>query len=316
MTNITTDSNNNLLIAAYKALYAKYMSDTESIRQVLSSTTDHPFWKELGDLLLQYNNDDDDDDASLQALLNLVFAQQQEDVYGGSTFSTKVATSIRAAPKRAARVRAKLHPVPAHRSNFADWMACRVECRHSEFAVRKQQIVRALATATTTTTTDAIVVVWRYDYENLAPDQADLMHMGYAYRPGALAIMEIQVLEPIAAWVFTSNSLHKHHNMTGRVTFKESKDLYKVIKTAILSGTIPHDDSAVRNVIAYYQEMRQRDENNNCCAANLDLEALAELQSLIDERFGWSSGNTKDSRPLKTVTQFPGATSRSLESSG
>lgn len=261
-----------LLLEQYKALLARHLrsDDPVGIKEVLSTTTSHALWQDLAALFEQYNSDDN---ALLQSLLDAIHANHAH------SYSLPLAARARNTPKRAARVCDKIRPCPAHRSNFCDWMACRMTCHYDEFAQAKRDLVASLAPDT--------VIVWRYNYDsaNDSTADADIMHMGYAYRPGALAVMECQIVEPVAAWVFTSNSLHKHAGLTGRVTFKESKALYNACKAAILhhDGNIPQADLAMlQDVKAYYQAQRAVANHN---AAPLDLEELQKLQTLINERF-------------------------------
>lgn len=258
-------------IAKYKSILAKHLNDTEHIRDALSATTEHALWQDLADLVQTCN-----DDSALQALMDAVFHQFSKD----NIYSLPAKAIVRASPKQTERLLKKLQPMAAHRSNFCDWMACRLQGAYDTFPTLKEELAAALS--------DDTVLVWRYDYDNPNDSNAprDIMHQGYAYRPGAWAVMEIQVVEPIAAWVFSSNSLHKHKQILGRVTFKESKEIYEEIKSCILNNTKP-SSTAVRDVKTFYTKKRQEKGDAN----PLDLGELAKLQEMINGRFSFDDGD-------------------------
>ena len=276
MTPSATPSSSSFL-EKYKGILAKHLSDPSNIRAALTASTEpdqcHPLWKDLAALMQSDNNNDDD---NLQTLLNAVHDEQKQ----GAMYTLPSNSVQRSAPKQAARVRDKIAPMPTHRSNYCDWMACRILGQSDQFSALKDQLGDSFSKDT--------VIVWRYNYEDPTAHSPDIMHMGYAYRPGALAILEIQIVEPIAAWVFTSNSLNKHApRQMGRVTFKESKDLYNQLKTAILQRTAPPTDAA-KNVVAYYETKRQEKGDES----PLDFQELAKFQQLINERFDFTNNTT------------------------
>lgn len=280
MTPSATPSSSSSFLEKYKGILAKHLSDLSNIRAALTASTEpdqcHPLWKDLAALMQSDDNNNDNNTPDLQTLLNAVHDEQQQ----GAMYPLPSNAVQRAAPKKAERVRDKIAPMPTHRSNYCDWMACRIMGHYDQFSALKDQLEDSFSHDT--------VVVWRYNYEDPTAHSPDIMHMGYAYRPGALAILEIQIVEPIAAWVFTSNSLNKHApRQMGRVTFKESKDLYNQLKTAIIQGTVPPTDAA-KNVVAYYEAKRQEKGDES----PLDLQELAKFQQLINERFDFTNNTT------------------------
>lgn len=249
------------LQATYKSLLEKHMYDSRTITQALSDIH-HPLWQQLAAHFSSAS------DAEVQQLLTSVHAE-------AGTYGLPAGAVRRPTAKRVARIRSKLAQTlesKRERAVFTDWMACRLEGRYETFDELKALFEEHLSDAT---------LVWREDMPESKGKAPDIAQYGYVFRPGALAVMEIQIVEPIAAWIFSCNSRNKHAGEKGFVTFKESSALYSAVKEAIVQGRSV-DGVDVSDVSAYYRKGRKiRGED----ASVLDQDELQKLQGLIDERF-------------------------------
>ena len=245
-------------LSAYRQLLTTHMPDRETACSVLAEK-DHALFQELGSLFAEASKEQQ------QYVLDCVHEERFK-------YNIPNGCSRRLKPKLAERLQKKL--VYGGRSSFADWIACRKEGEFASFPLLEAEFQERLG--------EDAALVWRNDYRK----EPDVVQYGYAYLPGSLAIMEIQVIEPIAAWVFGSNSNNKHLGDTSYVTFKESSKLYSVLKEGIIKGEKPVDP-IVDDVVAYYEaERRSRGED----PTTLNKAELKKLQALIVERFGSSGG--------------------------
>lgn len=267
------DLSNDRFVDEYKTVLSKYLTDNENIGKTLSSL-DHQMWEDLTTLLTEASDD------NVQYLLNRVHEERfsyavPEEICG-------VTVLRRTSPKNVNRLRRKMsqrYKGKANRSAFIDWIACRIEGHFDKFDEYKQELSESLPSEA--------VFVWRFDYEV----NPDILQTCYVYQPQRLAIMEVQVVEPIAAWVFTSNSKNKHEGNTSCVTFKESKELYDSVKTAILENgkkrTKPSIvDMQLADVAKFYENERKKNASDDEIIP-VESHDLVELQSLVNDRFAF-----------------------------
>lgn len=238
----------------YLSIFTKNLSDTESIKEALSKST-HQMWHDLSALFNDSTNDE----------IQFVLDQAHSNRFA---YSLPDGVHRRMLPKAVQRVREKLQ-FPPNRSTFADWIACRYEAPFATFASLRASMEQSLPSHA--------ALVWRYDYEK----EPDIVQYGYAYIPGHIAVMEIQLVEPFVSWVFASNSKNKHQGATSFVTFEESKEWYLAIKSSVLSGK-PVTHPALENIAQFYKTGRaKRGDDPN----ELDENELAKLQEILDNSF-------------------------------
>lgn len=121
-----------------------------------------------------------------------------------------------------------------------------------------------------------VAVVWRNDDIDAAVKE-DLVLFGYAFREGGAVVMEVQILEPVASWVFEMNSKAKHGGQSGCVSFEESADFYEGLRKVILGGlgreALPNNG----NVEDYLKAKRKGLDNS------LDHDELERFQTMVDK---------------------------------
>lgn len=246
----------------YCAILKDHLSNRQAVIPALSDIH-APVWQQIAKFLSEAT------DQAITFIVNRVF----NDFHNSFPNLPQSATR-RPSSKNFPRLRRKLDTVmkaQKERSACCDFIACRVQTTIHHFNTVKEDFTRVLG--------DDVDVAWRNDSPTLAHPQPDIVTFGYAFRVGGNAVMEIQIVEPVAAWVFEMNSLAKHGGGTvACVTFKESKLLYEALKDAILRGLSKQEVPDAANVAAYYHRVRAE-------GLPLDYDELAKFQVLVDQVF-------------------------------
>lgn len=251
------------LFGAYIALLRRHLSTPRATALALQDP--HALvWQRLADLLAEHPESD------LGPLLLRVHASAA-DAY--PTLPERATRRPNA--KTPARLLRKLGQVAGsnERAALCDWIACRLESPVSAFPAAQDAFADTLP--------DDATLVWRDAPPGLAnPTPANVVLFGYAFCPTALAVLEIQIVEPFAGWIFAANSRAKHATQPGLVTFTQSSQLFEALKTRVLTGEGAKRDLPDRgNVVAYYERVRREQGEN----APLDLEQLAVFQRIVDD---------------------------------
>lgn len=245
------------LYTTYVTLLQQHMPDVDAAKSTLQDPH-ATLWRELVSHLQHV------EDHILEEFLEQVYSTSEQQ------FPQLPQGAVRRpTPKTVNRLRRKL-PTTAEssmeRSACADWVAMRIQAHVEEFEQMKQAVQDALG--------ENVAVVWRSeDVGKVA--RRDVTAYGYAFRNGGKAVMEVQILEPVALWVFEMNSRAKHKEESGCVTFKESKEFYEGLKRMILDGagkeTLPNEG----NVKNYFAGKKPGDRLNN--------DELVKFQGLVNQ---------------------------------
>lgn len=245
---------------SYRSALSTHLKDRNAARICLLDQH-HEVWQTIVSLLNKIDNKD-----TLNEFLTCYFNMARVDFP-----EFPVGSEQRDFPKKAERLQRKLNTVvdaQAERSACVDWVACRLLAKTHEFPKVKKQIEDSFG--------KDVVLVWRSDGVE-SQGRRDVVEFGYAFKLGGGTVMEVQILEEAAKWVFEMNSRMKHAGEPGCVSFKESKDLYNGIKNVILEGWS-------RDRIPYHGRVREYYEMKRAAkGASLDYEELDKFQKIVDE---------------------------------